>query len=144
MIIIRITLLAVVSLMTIIFGLPNIEQGREEARSAQAFMTAQQIKAGTLPADTVDPWGNRFDVQYTSSDVEVVTSLGSNMATPADGYDSDDVSTSMSNPPHKRTKIRKQLQVVATLALAASPWLVAFVVMICGRTTRPQGHGTRP
>ena len=130
----KITLLALLSLSIVVFGLPNIEQGAEEARSVQAFRMAQQIKAGTLPPDALDPWGNTFDIQH--ADVMVVTSLGSNMATPADGYDSDDISTSMSNPPHKRIMTRKRRQTLATLALAASPWLVVLAMYIRRRSTR--------
>ena len=140
--IVRFILLMAVTLLIVLVGLPNIEQGREEARSAQAFMSAQDIRAGALPADTVDPWGNQFDVQHTSSGVTVVSSSGSNMATPADGYDSDDISTSMSNPPHRRSLHRRQIQLLATLGLAASPWLVSLTVMIRRRMTRPWAPDT--
>lgn len=130
MMVLKIILFTATSVLIVTLGLPDLEQDREEARSAQAFLIAQQIKAGVLPADTADPWGNEFDIQYTSSDVHVVTSLGSNMATPEEGYDSDDISTAMLNPPHQRTMTRKRIQMLITLFLAASPWLLSLVVII--------------
>ena len=42
-------LLITFSLFALMMGTPNIEESREEARSAQAFMDAQEIKAGTTP-----------------------------------------------------------------------------------------------
>ncbi len=148
MTIVKFSLLAALSMLIIMLGMPNIEQSRQEARNTQAFFQAQQIKTGELPSDTVDPWGHKFDIQHTSSNVTVVTSLGSNKSSPAGGYDSDDISTSMSNPPHMRTMTRKQIQIFATLALSISPWLVSFALRIRGRIAHPQGrealYQTRP
>ncbi len=134
----KITILTGLSVLIIMLGMPNIEQGLQEARSSQALLLAQQIKTGVLPPDTVDPWGQKFDIHHTSSNVTIVTSFGSNKSSPTGGYDSDDISTSMSNPPHIRTMTRKRLQVLATLALSVSPWLVSFALLIRGRIARQQ------
>lgn len=138
MTIVKFTLLAALSVLIIMLGMPNIEQSRQEARNANAFFLAQQIKTGALPPDTIDPWGQKFDIQDTSSNVVVVTSLGSNKSSPAGSYDSDDISTSMSNPPHVRTMTRKQIQLFATLTLSISPWLVSFALRFRGRSTHTQ------
>ncbi|MFN3150443.1 hypothetical protein [Bremerella sp.] len=126
----KLVLAFVISLLVLIYGMPNIEQSRQEARHTQAFNLAHQIKTGTLSADTVDPWGNNFEIRRTSEDEMTVVSRGPNGLTPASGYDSDDVSTSMSDPPHKRTIRHKRIQMICVLALAASPWLVIFVAAI--------------
>lgn len=119
-------LTACASVLIIVFGMPNIEQSRQEARNQQAFILAEQIKAGKLPADTPDPWGNSFEIQSTPAGTTIVTSCGINGTTPADGHDSDDVSTSMSDPPARRTGRRKRIRLFATLAVAATPWIVLF------------------
>lgn len=119
-------------------GMPNVELGRLEYRNARAFKLAQQIKTGELPADTVDPWGQKFDIQHTPSNGTIITSRGSNGFSPADGYDSDDISTSMSNPPHKRTKARKQIQIFATLALSITPWLISYALRLRKRNAHLQ------
>ncbi len=121
-------LLSVLSLLILMLGMPNVEQGRLEYRNQYAFHLAQQIKTGELPPDTLDPWEQKFEIQHTPSNVMVVTSPGSNRVSPADGYDADDISTSMSNPPHKRTLTRKQIQMFAVLALSLSPWLISYLL----------------
>lgn len=130
-------LLVVLTVLIIMLGMPNIEQSRQEARNTHAFNLAQQIKAGELPRDTLDPWGNQFDVQRTPPGQVVVSSGGANMATPATGYDSDDISSAMLKPPHVRAVNRKRIQIMATFALAASPWLVALAMLRRGRVARP-------
>jgi len=55
-------LLITFSLFVLMMGTPNIEESREEARSARAFMDAQEIKAGTLRLSTLDPWGMPFHI----------------------------------------------------------------------------------
>ena len=139
MTIVRFILLSVLSVLILLLGMPNVEQSRQEARNARAFKLAQQIQTGELPADTVDPWGQKFEIQHTPSNVMVVTSPGSNGTSPADGYDADDISTSMSNPPHKRTLTRKQIQMFAVLALSLSPWLISYVLRMRKRHAPPQG-----
>ncbi|QDV17776.1 hypothetical protein Pan153_24310 [Gimesia panareensis] len=136
--IVRFILLSILSVLILMLGMPNVELGRLEYRNVRAFKLAQQIKTGELPADTEDPWGQKFDIQYTPSNVTVVTSHGSNGASPADGFDSDDISTSMSNPPHKRTRTRKQIQTFATLALSITPWLISFALRLRKRNAHPQ------
>lgn len=123
-------LLSVLSLLILMLGMPNVEQGRLESRNALAFHQAQKIKAGELPPDTVDPWGQTFEIQYTPSDEMVVTSHGANGISPVNGYDADDISTSMSHPPHKKTMTRKQRQFFAALALSLCPWLIAWLFRV--------------
>ena len=107
------TLLAcATSFVIIVFGMPNIEQSRQEARNAQAFILAQQIKSSSLPPNTVDPWDNKFDIRRTDNNEVIVLSRGSNMVTPTLGYDADDISTSMSDPPHRKAMRRKQTQLI--------------------------------
>ncbi|HAH46552.1 hypothetical protein [Gimesia sp.] len=139
MIIVRFILLSVLSVLIFLLGMPNVEQGRLESRNARAFQLAQQIQTGELSADTVDPWGQKFEIQHTPSNVTVVTSHGSNGASPADDYDADDISTSMSNPPHKRMKTRKQIQMFAALALSLSPWLISYLLRMRKRHAVQQG-----
>jgi hypothetical protein len=108
-------LLITFSLFVLMMGTPNIEESREEARSAQAFRDAQEIKAGTLRLSTLDLWGIPFHISKDASNGLVVTSFGPNKSTGAKGFDDDDVSSAMSFPPHKRMMRRKQGQSITTL-----------------------------
>jgi hypothetical protein len=130
----RLILACGISCVVVIFGMPHLEEGREQARNAHAFILARQIQSGELPADTVDPWGNGFDITRTADNEMIVVSRGANMVTPPTGYDSDDVSTSMSNPPHRKAMPRQQSQLVCALGLAAAPWLVILLSAIGQRT----------
>ena len=121
------TLMIAFSVLVLAVGTPPLEQSRQESRSAQAFNQAQQIRAGSLPYNTVDPWGTPFKITNSESDVLVVTSLGPNMSTAADGYDDDDISSTMSFPPHVRLMRRKQTQLVVALMLSAGPWLLLLI-----------------
>jgi len=133
---VKIAMLAALSLLIVILGMPNVEQSRTEARNTMAYNLARQIKAGTVPVTTRDPWGNAFDIRQSNSDIENVTSRGANMVTPPDAYDSDDISTSMTNPPHLRSRARKHDQMFYTLAIAAIPWLLFFAFLIRRRFSR--------
>lgn len=135
----KLLLACAISFVTIVFGMPNIEQSRQEARNKQAFNLAQQIRSGALPADTVDPWGIKFDIKRTDNNELIVVSRGSNMVTPMTGYDSDDISTSMSEPPHRQAMRRKQTQLLCVLGLATLPWLV-FLVTAVRQRSRAQQH----
>ena len=126
---------AAVSVLVILFGMPNIEQSRFEARSHQALILARQIQNGTLPPSTPDPWGNDFLI-HNGSSPPVVTSRGVNGTTPVNGYDSDDVSTSMSTPPAHRIGQQKRRQVALTLAVSVVPWLVLFGSVVVARIRR--------
>ncbi len=128
--IIKFIFLAALSLLILLLGMPNVEQGRLEFRNQYAFHLAQQVKTGELPPDTVDPWDHAFEIEHTPSDEMVVTSHGANGTSPADGFDADDISTSMSNPPHKKTMTRKRRQFFATLALSLCPWLIAWLFRV--------------
>lgn len=134
--IIKFIFLAALSPLILLLGMPNVEQGRLEFRNQYAFHLAQQIKTGELPPDTVDPWDHAFEIEHTPSDEMVVTSRGANGTSPADGFDADDISTSMSHPPHKRTMTRKQIQIFATLALSLTPWLIILAVRVRSKSVR--------
>ncbi|MEQ8637538.1 hypothetical protein [Gimesia maris] len=136
--IIKFIFLAALSLLILLLGMPNVEQGRLEFRNQYAFHLAPQIKTGELPPDTVDPWDHAFEIEHTPSDEMVVTSRGANGTSPADGFDADDISTSMSNPPHKKTMTRKQRQFFATLALSLCPWLIAWIFRVRSKRMGPQ------
>lgn len=137
----KLLLACLASFAIIVFGMPNIEQSRQEARDSQAFNLAQQIKSGSLPKDTVDPWGNAFDIRHTNNNEVIVVSCGSNMITPTASYDADDISTSMTDPPHKRAMRHKRIQLIGTFALATVPWLVLlFSAVRQGR--EPQQHSS--
>ena len=136
--IIKFIFLTALSLLILLLGMPNVEQSLQEARNAQAFYQAQKIKTGELPPDTVDPWDHAFEIEHTPSDEMVVTSHGANGTSPADGFDADDISTSMSNPPHKKTMTRKQRQFFATLALSLCPWLIAWIFRVRSKRMEPQ------
>ena len=140
----KLFLACAVSFVIIVFGMPNIEQSRQEARNAQAFNLAQKIKSGSLPEDTVDPWGSKFDIQRPDKNELIVVSLGSNMVTPTNGYDSDDVSTSMSDPPHRQEMRRKQNQLLSVLVLAALPWVVLLVTAVRQRSHAQQYPAASP
>jgi hypothetical protein len=120
-------LLIAFSLLVLMMGTPNIEESREEARSAQAFMDAQEIKAGTLRLSTLDPWGMPFHISKDAVNGLVVTSFGPNKSTGAKGFDDDDVSSAMSFPPHRRMIRRKQVQSITTLILSVGPWVFLFL-----------------
>ena len=124
-------LLITFSLLVLIMGTPNIEESREEARSAQAFMDAQEIKAGTRPLSTLDPWGMPFHISKDANNGLVVTSFGPNKSTGAKGFDDDDVSSAMSFPPHKRMMRCKQVQSITTLILSVGPWVFLFLWWCC-------------
>lgn len=121
------TLMIVFSILVLAIGTPNLEQSRQESRCAHAFIQAQQIKAGTLPLDTVDPWGMPFENSKDAEGRLVVTSLGANMSTVTNGFDDDDVSSDMSFPPHKMMLRSKQRQLLSTLILSGSPWLLRSI-----------------
>jgi hypothetical protein len=120
-------LLITFSLFVLMMGTPNIEESREEARSTQAFMDAQEIGAGTLRLSTLDPWGMPFQISKDANNGLVVTSFGPNKSTGANGFDDDDVSSAMSFPPHKRMMRRKQVQSMTTLILSVGPWVFLFL-----------------
>jgi hypothetical protein len=116
------------SLLVLVIGAPAVlEPSREEARCVQALFQTQQIKAGTLPTDTVDPWGMPFRISKDDDGVLIVTSLGRNMSSPTDGFGDDDISSDMTSPPHKKMIRGRQRQLLTTLILAVSPWIVLSI-----------------
>jgi hypothetical protein len=118
----------VCSVMVWILWMPTLEESRGLARSAQAYVLARNIEVGTLDPTTLDPWGTPFQVSRAGSTL-VVTSWGSNRATRADGWDADDVSTAMADPPHRRMQRARRRQFLEVIGLSAIPWLI-----LCGRT----------
>ena len=140
----KLLLACATSFAIIVFGMPNIEQSRQEARNTQALNLAQQLKFGVLPNDTVDPWGNTFDIQRIGNNEVIVVSRGSNMTTPTAGYDADDISTSMTDPPHNRAMRRKQTQQIGTFTLATMPWLVLLFSAVRGKPEPQQQSSTLP
>ena len=126
------------SILVLAICLPDLEESRQESRNAQAYLQAQRIRAGELPADTRDPWGNSFIVTKSDSNILQVTSLGANSSTANDGFDSDDISSLMIDPPHRRSVRRRRLQLTGTLLLAGAPWL-----FLCGTLTIPVCCGKR-
>lgn len=135
----KIVLASAISLLVVAFGMPYLEEGREEARVMQAFNQARQIQTGELPADTVDPWGNQFDIRRADDNQIVVVSHGPNGITPAAGYDSDDIATSSSDPPNRIVNRVKQAQILCVLALAVLPWILVVLSAI-RRRRRNQAH----
>lgn len=140
------TLMIVFSILVLAIGTPNFEQSRQESRCANAFIQAQQIKAGALPLDTVDPWGMPFENSKDDEGRLVVTSLGANMSTVTNGFDDDDISSDMSSPPHKKMLRSKQRQLLSTLILSGSPWLLLSIWFFSSQLLRlspPETHLSR-
>ena len=128
--VIALILMIAYSILVLAIGMPVLEPSRQEARFAQASMQTRQIKAGTLPVDTVDPWGTPFRIiKDDHEQIELVVSLGPNESTGAVGYDDDDVVTGMSSPPHQIMMRRKQFQLLLSLIASAFPWLISAVML---------------
>lgn len=131
------------SVLVLVVGTPHLEQSRQEARLAQAYIQAKQIKAGTLPIETVDPWGTPFRITKDEhGQIVAVASFGPDQSTVARTIDADDVVSELSAPP--RTIMRgKQLQLLATLLLAASPWLLLLgwiILSVLRRSRQAASH----
>lgn len=137
--VIAFTLMLAFSILVLAIGMPVLESSRQEARFAQAYMQARQIKAGALPIHTVDPWETPFRIiKDDQNEISLVVSLGPNGATGAAGYDDDDVGSGMSSPPHQTMMRRKQFQLLTALILSASPWLVLSAMLFLAMVRRPR------
>lgn len=136
---IALILMIAYSILVLAIGMPVLEPSREEARFAQASMQARQIKTGTLPVDTVDPWGTPFRItRDDQKQIVLVVSLGPNESTEAVGYDDDDVVSGMSSPPHQTLMRRKQFQLLLSLMASAFPWLISAVLLFRSLVQRPR------
>ena len=125
------TLMLVFSVSVLDVGMPTLEISRQEARFAQAYCHAKQIKLRVLPEDTLDPWGSPFTIiQDDRNQIVSVVSPGPNRSTEASGTDVDDIASEMLSPPHHTMIVNKQLQLVIVLGLSVSPWFVAAAVLI--------------
>jgi hypothetical protein len=125
------------SILVLAIGMPVLEPSRQEARFAQASLQARQIKAGTLPINTVDPWERPFRIiKNDQTEISLVVSLGPNGSTGAAGYD--DVGSGMSSLPHQTIMRRKQLQLLTALILSASPWLILSAMVFLAMVRRPR------
>jgi len=128
------------SILVLAIGMPPIEPSRGEARFAQAYVQAMQIKLGALPVDTVDPWGTPFRI-ITDDRKQIVrvVSLGPNQSTGDSGLDIDDVASGMSSPPHRTIMRNNQRRLLFSLLLSASPWFVSLAVLFLRavRRSRP-------
>jgi hypothetical protein len=119
------------SILVLAIGMPPFEPSSQEARLIQAYMQVQEIKAGSLPVDTVDPWKARFrNSQDDHCQIVRVVSFGPNGSTGADGFDEDDIVSEMASPPHQAMIRNRQFRLLATLIFSASPWLVLSVMLI--------------
>ena len=141
--IVTLTLLVGFSILVLVIGTPPLEQSRHEARLAQAHIQAKQIKAGTLPLDSVDPWGTPFkSTKDELGHVVAVLSLGPDQSTGAKAFEVDDVVSELPAP-HRTIMRRKQFQLLATLLLAASPWLLLTVSVMRSLPRRLRRGGER-
>jgi len=133
------------SILVLAICLPDLEESRQESRNAQAYLQAQRIRAGKLPADTLDSWGNSFIIKKSDTNILQVTSLGANSSTANNGFDGDDISSLMIAPPHRRSIRWRQLQLTGTLFLAGAPWLLlcgTVIMRFCRRNnTRGAAEG---
>lgn len=124
--------MAAFSLVVLAVALPPLDQGREEARFAQAYSQARAIQQGQLSAETLDPWGSPYLIIEGQETIIRVVSSGPNGTSHANGFE-DDIWSDMAEPPHRRFERARNWRVVLTLALAASPWLFVVVRRISGR-----------
>jgi len=119
--------MAAFSLAVLAVWLPTLDQGREEARFAQAYTQARAIQQGQLSAETLDPWGSPYLIIEDKGTIIRVVSTGPNTTSPANSFDDDDIWSEMAEPPHRRIERARNWRLVLTLALAASPWLIVIV-----------------
>jgi hypothetical protein len=133
------------SILVLVICLPDLEESRQDSRNAQAYLQALRIRAGELPANTLDPWGNAFITTKSDPNILQVTSLGANSSTANNGFDGDDISSLMIDPPHRQSIRRRRLQLTGTLFLAGAPWLLlcgtAIIRFCCRNNTRGAAEG---
>lgn len=128
---ITLMLMLVFSMVVLVVGMPPLEMSRQEARFAQAYIQARQIKLGTLPANTVDPWGSPFTIiRDDRNQIVSVVSAGPDRSIAVNGSDVDGVSAAMAFHPHRKMMRQRQNQWLVVLGLSASPWLISVVVFL--------------
>lgn len=110
--------------------LPNLEQKQRRSTRHAGVHFSQQIRSGAVPADAVDPWGSNVSIKRIGDDDIAVVSRGRNMITPEDGFDSDDIWNSMSDPPHRQAVPSKRTQLLFVCTAAALPWLYPLAALL--------------
>ena len=111
--------------------MPSPEQGQHEARLAHTWLEVQRIER-ELPADTQpgpipdeeDVWGHAYWLEIDAKGDRRIVSAGENGVSPEDGYDEDDIHSSMSESPSRPIARRKQLQFLFAFAMALAAWIL--------------------
>ncbi|MCA9043999.1 MAG: hypothetical protein KDA69_06750 [Planctomycetaceae bacterium] len=118
---------------------PAIEQGRGEARLAQAYLEARRINDSGDATDRLDPWGQPYRVVTHDGNIIRVVSSGPNMVSPASGFDSDDIYSDMELPPHKLISAGKNRQWMFASSVSGGLWIL--LASVCYLWTR-KAEGT--
>ncbi|MEK6258930.1 MAG: hypothetical protein AABP62_09975 [Planctomycetota bacterium] len=150
--------------------IPNIEESREEARTAWAFLQAKRIHSeiaklavaagaelppvGPLvePATVVtglpevDPWGQPFQLVSRSDDqshIVRVFSFGPDASSGSEGLDPDDISSDMSVRPTKPFEIRRRRQWLVAFGVSGGVWFTASWLYFAA-ASRKNEHSNSP
>ncbi|MBX3449943.1 MAG: hypothetical protein KF777_10310 [Planctomycetaceae bacterium] len=134
--------MAAFSLVVLAVALPPLDQGRQEARFAQAYSQARAIQQGQLSAETLDPWGSPYLIIEGKETIIRVVSSGPNGTSHANGFD-DDIWSDMTEPPHRRFERARNWRLALTFALAASPWLIVIVRRVARGVQNGSIHVTK-
>ena len=110
--------------------LPNLEQKQRRSTRHAGVHFSQQIRSGAVPADAVDPWGSNIGIKRIGGDDVAAVLRGRNMITPEDGFDSDDIWNSMSDPPHRQAVPSKRTQLLFVCTAATLPWLYPLAALL--------------
>ncbi|MEZ5942532.1 MAG: hypothetical protein R3C18_14150 [Planctomycetaceae bacterium] len=123
----RFSIIAAISCVCILVFLacaPAIEQGRREARLAQAYLQSRQILESGAAPELLDPWGQPYRVVTHNGIVVRIVSSGPNMMSPDTGFDCDDIYSDMEVPPHTLISARKNRQWLFAFSVSGGLWIL--------------------
>lgn len=125
----------------LILLLPDLDEGRTEARMAQAYRDVQRLR-DSLAAETLataevlsdrDPWDQPYRALPLKDRGVRVVSSGPNQTSPVDGLDEDDIYSDMPASPTAAIIARKHRQLVAALGIAAGAWVLFAALYLRSR-----------
>lgn len=119
----------VVSALTL---MPELEQGQNESRLAQAWTDVRCIRDATIAEGQLsfgdlspeDPWGQPYWLVPGRGGKPRIVSSGPNGTSPDDGLDEDDVHSDMTDSPTKPISDRRNRQWLLALAAPVAAWLL--------------------
>ena len=119
----------VVSALTL---MPDLEQGRNEVRLAQAWIDVRCIRDATIAEGQLsfgdrspeDPWGEPYWLEPGRGGKPRIVSSGPNGTSPDGGLDEDDIHSGMTVSPTKPISDRRNRQWLLALAAPFAAWLL--------------------